>query len=58
MVGTVKSTLKILPRHNGVVPIKISGQQLTTDAAHFVTDDSTHKGKDPNIHIIDGIHKI
>ena len=58
MVGTVKSTLKIPPRHNGAVPIKISGQQLTTDTAHFVTDDSTHKGKDPNINIIDGIHKI
>ena len=58
MVGTVKSTLKIPPRHNGVVPIKIGGQQLTTDTAHFVTDDSMHKGKDPNINIIDGIHKI
>ena len=57
-VGTVKSTLKIPPRHNGVILIKISGQQLTTDTAHFVTDGSTHKGKDPNINIIDGIHKI
>ena len=57
-VGTVKSTLKIPPRHNGVVPIKISRQQLTTDTAHFVTDDSMHKGKDPNINIINGIHKI
>ena len=57
-VGTVKSTLKIPPRHNGVIPIKISRQQLTTDTAHFVTDDTTHKGKDPNINIIDGIHKI
>ena len=28
------------------------------DTAHFVTDDSTLKGKDPNINIIDGIHKI
>ena len=27
-VGIVKSTLKILPRHNGVVPIKITGQAL------------------------------
>ena len=54
----LKSTLKIPPRHNGVVPIKISGQLLTMDTAHFVTDDSTHKGKDPNINIIDGIHKI
>ena len=57
-IGTVKSTLKIPPRHNGVIPIKISRQQLTTDTAHFVTDDSTHKGKDSNINIIDGIHKI
>ena len=57
-VRTVKSTLKIPPRHNGVIPIKINGQQLTTDTAHFVTDDSTHKGKYPNINIIDGIHKI
>ena len=58
MIGTVKSTLKIPPRHNGVVPIKISGQLITMDTAHFVTDDSTLKGKDPNINIIDGIHKI
>ena len=26
--------------------------------AYFLTDDSTPKGKDPNINIIDGIHKI
>ena len=58
MIRTVKSTLKILPRHNGVVPIKISGLLITTDTAHFITDDNTPKGKDPNINIIDGIHKI
>ena len=57
-VGTVKSTLKIPLRHNGVVPIKISGPLITTDTAHFVTDDNTPKGKDPNINIVDGIHKI
>ena len=57
-IGTVKSTLKIPPRHNGVVPIKISGPSITTDTAHFIADDSIHKGKDPNINIIDGIHKI
>ena len=28
------------------------------DTAHFVTDDSMLKGKDPNVNIIDGIHKI
>ena len=57
-IGTVKSTLKIPPRHNGVVQIKISGPLFTTHTAHFVTDDSTPKGIDPNINIIDGIHKI
>ena len=57
-IGTVKSTLKIPPRHNGVVPIKISGPLITTHIAYFLIDDSTPKGKDPNINIIDGIHKI
>ena len=57
-IGTVKSTLKIPPRHNGVVPIKISGSLITTHTAHFIMDDSTPKGRDPNINIIDGIHKI
>ena len=57
-IGTVKSTLKIPPRHNGVVPIKISGPLITTHMTYFLTDDSTLKGKDPNINIIDGIHKI
>ena len=57
-IGTVKSTLKIPPRHNGVVPIKISGPLFTTQMAYFLTDDSTPKGRDPNINMIDGIHKI
>ena len=47
IIGTVKSTLKILPRHNGVVPIKISGPLITTDTAHFITDDSTPKERTP-----------
>ena len=57
-IGTVKSTLKIPPRHNGVIPIKISGPIIKTQMAYFLTDDSTPKGKDPNINIIDDIHKI
>ena len=57
-IGTVKSTLKIPPRHNGVVPIKLSGPLITTDTAHFVIDDSRPKGRDPNINIIDGIQRI
>ena len=51
-IATIKSTLKITPRHNGVVPIKISGPLITTHTAHFVMDDSTAKGRDPNINII------
>ena len=57
-IGTVKSTLKISPRHNGVIPIKISGPIIKTHMAYFLTDDSTPKGMDPNINIINGIHKI
>ena len=57
-IGTVKSTRKILPRHNGVIPIKISGPIIKTHMVYFLIDDSTPKGKDPNINIIDGIHKI
>ena len=57
-IETVKSTLKIPPRHNGVIPMKISGPIIKTHMAYFLTDDSTPKGKDPNINIINGIHKI
>ena len=57
-IGTVKSTLKISPRHNGVIPVKISASIIKTHMAYFLTDDSTPKGKDPNINIIDSIHKI
>ena len=57
-IGTVKSTLRIPPQHNGVVPIKVSGPIIETHMAYFLTDDSTPKEKDPNINIISGIHKI
>ena len=57
-IGTVKSTFKIPPRYNGVALTKISGPLITIHTAHFVMDDSTPKGRDPNINIIDGIHKI
>ena len=57
-IGTIKSNLKIPPQHNGIVLIKISGPLITTHTAHFVMDDNTPKGRDPNINIINGIHKI
>ena len=57
-IGTVKSMLRISPWHSGVVPIKISGPVIEEHMAYFITDDNTSKGKDPNINIISGIHKI
>ena len=57
-IGTVKSTLRIPPQHNGAVPITISGPIIEEHMAYFITDDNTPKGKDPNINIISGIHKI
>ena len=55
-IGIVKSSLKILPRHNGVVPIKITGQTIKDHMAYFITDENSTKGRDPNINIISGIH--
>ena len=40
------------------MPIEISGPIIKTHVAYFLTDDNTPKGKDPNINIIIGIHKI
>ena len=56
-IGTVNSMLKIPLQHNGVVPIKISGPIIEEHRAYFITD-NTSKGRDPNINIISGIHKI
>ena len=56
--GIVKSSLKIPPRHNGVVPIKITGQTIKDHRAYFITDETSTKGRDPNINIISAIHCI
>ena len=56
-IGIVKSNLKTLPRHNGIVPIKIKDQLVTEHVAYFITDDDSTKGKDPKISIINGIHE-
>ena len=48
----------IPPEHSGVVPFKISGPIIEEQMAYFITDDNTSKGRDPNINIINGIHKI
>ena len=55
-IGVIKLTLKISPRHNGVVPIKITDQAIREHMAYFITDEDLTKGRDPNINIINGIH--
>ena len=57
-VAVVKSVLKILPRHNGTIPIKIKGHVIKGHMAYFISNKDSRKGKDPNINIIDGIHNI
>ena len=49
---------KIPPTHNGVVPIKITGQAIKEHMAYFINDEDSTKGRDPNINIINGIHNI
>ena len=57
-IGIVKSTLKIPPRHNGIVPIKIKGHSFTGHMTCFISDQESTKGKHPNIYIVNGIHNI
>ena len=54
----INSRLKIPPRQNGIVPIKIKGHTITGHMAYFVSDQDSTKGKDPNMNIIYGIHNI
>ena len=55
-ICTVKSTLKIPLQHDGVVPIKITAPVIREHMAY--TDNNSTKDRDPNINIINGIHKI
>ena len=57
-IGIVKSTLKVSPRHNGVVPIKVTGQTIKEHMAYFITDEDSMKGRHPNINIINDIRNI
>ena len=57
-IGIVKSTLKIPPRHNDVVPIKIKGHSITEHMACFISNQGSTNGKDPNIYIVNRIHNI
>ena len=57
-IGIVKSTLKLPPRHNGIIPIKIKGHTIKGHIAYFISNEDSTIGKDPCINIINGIHNI
>ena len=57
-IGIVRSTLKIPPRHNIIIPIKIIGHSITGHMAYFISDQYSTKGNDSNINIVNGIHNI
>ena len=40
------------------MPIKITGPVIKEHMEYFFTDENSTKGRDPNINIINGIHKI
>ena len=58
IIRIVKSTLKIPPRHNGIIPIKIKGHTIKGYMAYFISDQDSTKGKDPNVNIMNDIYNI
>ena len=57
-IAAVKSALKILPKHNGTMSIKINRHNLRGHVVYFISNQHTKKGLDTNIHVIDGIYDI
>ena len=57
-IGTVKSSLKILPRHDGGTPIEITGPVIEGHMVYFFTNDNTTKRRYLNKNIINDIHNI
>ena len=54
-IAVVKSTLKILPRHNDIIPIMFKGHNLKASMGYCISNQHINKELDPNIHVIDGI---
>ena len=54
----MKSTLKIPPRHNGIIPITIKGHNLKTPVRYFSSNQHVNMELDPNIHVINRICNI
>ena len=46
-IEIVKSTLKIPPRYNGIIPIKIKGHTIKGHMTYFISNQDSTRGKDP-----------
>ena len=44
-IAVIKSTLKIPPIHNGVIPIKIKGHVIKGHTTYFISDQYSEKGR-------------
>ena len=53
-----KTILKIPPRHNGIIPIKIKGHTIKGHMAYFISDNDSTIEKDLNINVINAIQNI
>ena len=57
-IAVVKSTLKITPSHNDVIPVTIKGFYLKAPAGYFISNQHSNRRLDPSIHVIDGIYNM
>ena len=57
-ISVVKSSLKIPPRHNGVISVTIKVHNLKAPVGYFISNQHINKRINPNIHIVDGIYNI
>ena len=57
-IKVVKPSLKIPPRHNGIVPVTIKGHNLKAGVGYFINNQHINRKLDPNIHVLDGIYNI
>ena len=46
-MAIVETTIKIPPRHNGIIPMKIKGHTIKGHTAYFLSDQDSKKGRTP-----------
>ena len=44
-IAVIKLTLRIPPRHNGIIPMEIKGYVIKGHMAYFISDQDSKKGK-------------